>query len=104
MNLISPGSPKNVCLEGQETVPFFLGKRACSEYEGPLAGNKLHYLVDPATYKAMKNTTKVSSDAGAIALSSDPYTNFNTGTVGVRAMLPIDLAVRHAVSFAKSSA
>jgi HK97 family phage major capsid protein len=34
-------------------------------------------------------------DWGAIALASDPYSNFNTGTVGVRAMLPIDLAVRH---------
>jgi len=42
-------------------------------------------------------------DWGAIALASDPYTDFNTGTVGVRAMLPIDLAVRHAVSFAKST-
>jgi HK97 family phage major capsid protein len=112
-----------------------------------LVGGNLHYLVDPSTYKDMKSTTKVSSDAGsgflidfqdgrpmmngysvhvsthvpsntmifgnfsellvgdwgAIALADDPYTNFNTGTVGIRAMLPIDLAVRHAVSFAKST-
>jgi len=113
-----------------------------------LVGNNLHYLVDPATYKAMKTTTKVSSDAGAgflvdfengrprlngfpvhvsthvpantlifgnfsellvgdwgaIALASDPYTDFAKGTTGVRAFMPVDLAVRHAVSFAKSSA
>jgi HK97 family phage major capsid protein len=113
-----------------------------------LVGNNLHYLVDPATYKTAKSTTKATSDAGAgflvdfengvprlngfsvhvsthvpantlifgnfsellvgswgaIALASDPFTDFSSGTVGVRAMMPIDLAVRHAVSFAKSTA
>lgn len=113
-----------------------------------LVGGNLHYLVDPATYKDMKGTTKVSSDAGsgflidfmdgrpmmngysvhvsthvpantmifgnfsellvgdwgAVAVASDPYTNFSSGTTGIRAFYPIDLAVRHAVSFAKSSA
>ena len=112
-----------------------------------LIGTNLHYLVDPATYKAMKTTTKVSSDAGAgflvdfengrprlngypfhvsthvpantlifgnfsellvgdwgaIALASDPYTDFAKGTTGVRAFMTVDLAVRHAVSFAKST-
>lgn len=38
---------------------------------------------------------------GAIALASDPYTDFAKGTVGVRAFMPIDLAVRHVESFAK---
>ena len=113
-----------------------------------LVGNNLHYLVDPATYKIAKSTTKATSDAGAgflvdfengvprlngyplhvsthvpantlifgnfsellvgnwgaIALASDPYTDFSSGTVGVRALMPIDMAVRHAVSFAKSTA
>ena len=40
---------------------------------------------------------------GAVGLMSDPYTDFSKGTTGVRAIAPIDIAVRHAVSFAVAS-
>jgi HK97 family phage major capsid protein len=43
-------------------------------------------------------------DWGAVAVASDPYTDFSKGTTGIRAFYPVDMAVRHAVSFAKSSA
>jgi HK97 family phage major capsid protein len=42
-------------------------------------------------------------DWGAIALASDPFTDFAKGTTGIRAFMPVDLAVRHAVSFAVAS-
>ncbi len=47
----------------------------------------------------------VVAEWGALALASDPYgSNFAKGSVAIRAILPIDFAVRHAVSFCKSSA
>jgi len=40
---------------------------------------------------------------GAVALMSDPYTDFASGTVGIRGLAPIDVGVRHAESFAVAS-
>lgn len=40
---------------------------------------------------------------GAIAIATDPYTNFATGSVQVRAMMPMDIAVRHPESFVVST-
>ena len=37
---------------------------------------------------------------GQLEILVDPYTDFAKGTVGVRALQSIDLAVRHAESFA----
>ena len=37
---------------------------------------------------------------GHLEILVDPYTDFAKGTVGVRALQSIDIAVRHAESFA----
>ena len=40
---------------------------------------------------------------GTLEVLTDPYTDFAKGTVGVRALQSIDIAVRHAESFAAMS-
>ena len=40
---------------------------------------------------------------GTLEILTDPYTDFAKGTVGVRALQSIDIAVRHAESFAAMS-
>ena len=37
---------------------------------------------------------------GQLEILIDPYTNFAKGTIGVRALHSIDIAIRHAESFA----
>lgn len=41
----------------------------------------------------------VIGEWGVLELSSDPFTSFKTGVIGVRAMYTIDIAVRHPESF-----
>jgi len=45
----------------------------------------------------------IVAEWGSIALASDPYTNFASGSVVFRALMPMDVAVRHPQSFVKSS-
>jgi hypothetical protein len=37
---------------------------------------------------------------GVLDLLSDPYTDMNKGAIRVRALMDVDVAVRHAASFA----
>jgi HK97 family phage major capsid protein len=45
----------------------------------------------------------VIAEWGMIAIATDPYTNFNTGSVQIRAMMPLDIGVRHPESFVVST-
>ena len=45
----------------------------------------------------------LKAECAAIAIATDPYTNFATGSVRARAMMPMDIAVRHPESFVVST-
>lgn len=40
---------------------------------------------------------------GAVAVASDPYTDFATGSVRIRAMIPCDFDARHPAAFVVST-
>lgn len=40
---------------------------------------------------------------GALAVAADEYTNFSTGTVGIRGILPVDVGIKRPVSFVVAS-
>lgn len=71
----------------------------------------LGYPIQPTTHMAASTVLMgnwldfVVANWGAIAIAADPYgSNFASGTTSVRAILPIDFAVRHTASFVKAAA
>jgi HK97 family phage major capsid protein len=81
------------------------------------AANTAQFVVEPGNtingYRAIVSNQVTSGDLffgnfadlligmyGGLDILVDPYTSSNTGTVRIRALQTVDVAVRHAVSFA----
>ena len=82
---VAGSEPIGRCLEVSNNVPSNLTKGTGTNLSAVIYGNFADLLIGMF---------------GQLEILVDPYTDFAKGTVGVRALQSIDIAVRHAESFA----